>query len=122
MAVSAVKVASKHSEAIGQRARIGMEEWLLLDGVTLHSADISPGDVEGPTEVVADFANAGLAVWDGATMSASEAAHAIAVELLVKLAFTDMFVDDVAQGGHGGRPYGNYRPERDGRARLSVGP
>jgi hypothetical protein len=33
-------------------------------------------------------------------MSAGVAAHAVAIELLIKFAFADILIDDFAQGGH----------------------
>src|SRR5947207_15924597 len=95
-----MQVAAEHSEAISQRARISVKERLLLDGLALDAADIAPGYIQGAALVVADFANAGLPLGDRAAMSAGEAAHAIAVELFVQLAFADVFVDDVAEGCH----------------------
>jgi len=76
-----------------------MKERLLLNGIALHSANIAPGHVESPTLVVAHLADPGLALGNGAAMPAGVAANAIAVELLVEIAFADGLVDDVAQGG-----------------------
>src|SRR5207245_9927270 len=72
---------------------------LRLDGIAMDAANIAPGYSQGAALVVADFANAGLPLGNRSAMSAGEAAHAIAVELFVQLAFADVFVDDVAEGG-----------------------
>jgi hypothetical protein len=72
-----VQVAAQHAEAVGQRAGIGVEKRLLLDGIALRSGDVSPGNVELAAAVEADFADAGLAFGNGAAVSAGEAAQAI---------------------------------------------
>ena len=100
LAVRAVEVASQHAEAVGQRARVGMEERLLLNWIALYSADVSPGNVELAALVVADLAHAGLALKDGTTMSTGKTTNAIAINRLVKLAFTDVLIQDFTQSGH----------------------
>ncbi len=77
-----------------------MEERLLLDGIALHAAHISPGHVQSAAAVVANLADSGLPFRDGTAMAAGEAAKPIAVELFVKLAFACVLVDDIAEGGH----------------------
>src|SRR5271155_3900851 len=77
-----------------------MKERLFLDGITLHAAHIAPGHVKGSTLVVTNLADSGLAVGNGAAMAAGIAAHAIAVEFLVEITFSNVLVQDVAQGGH----------------------
>jgi hypothetical protein len=81
---------------------MGVEERLFLDGVTLGSGGISPGDVECAAAVVADFADAGLAFGNGTAVSAGKAADAIVVEMFVEggIGFSDSFVEDGAEGGH----------------------
>ena len=66
LTVAAVEVASQHAEAIGESARMGVEERLLFDGIALQSGGVSPGDVERAAAVEADLAYAGLAFreWD----------------------------------------------------------
>jgi hypothetical protein len=80
-----------------------VEEWFFLDGIALGSGGVSPRDEEGAAAVVADFADSGLAVRDGAAMSASEAAYAVVVEFLVESggSFADSLVENGAEGGHG---------------------
>ena len=95
-----MKVAAKHSEAVGQRPGIGMEKRLLLDGVALNAADISPRDIQSSAAIVTHLANSRLTVRDGTAVAAGVTAHAIAVELFVKLALTHVFVNDVTQGRH----------------------
>ena len=79
-----------------------MEERFFFDGIALNSADVSPWDVELAAAVIANLANSGLAVGNGAAMPAGKAAHAIAVNRLVKIAFPDMLINDIAKGGHNG--------------------
>src|SRR5438105_15443830 len=95
----AVQVAAVESGAVRQRAEISVKERRRLDVMALDAEHIAPGYMQGAALVVADFANAGLPLGNRAAMSAGEAAHAIAVELFVQLAFADVFVDDVAEGG-----------------------
>ena len=101
-----MQVAAQHAEAVGQRARISVEERFLLDGVALHAAHVSPGHVELSAPVEPDFANAELAVRDAAAVPAGEAARKSAVEFLVELALADVFLEDapecagLCRGGH----------------------
>ena len=46
LTVAAVQVASEHAETECERARVGMEERLLLDRIALHAADISKRDAQ----------------------------------------------------------------------------
>jgi hypothetical protein len=80
-----------------------VEERFFLDGIALGSGGVPPGNVEFAAAIEADFANAGLALGDGTTVSAGEAAEAMVVEFLVKrgIGFTDAFVEDGAKSrGH----------------------
>lgn len=81
---------------------MGVEEGFFLDGIALGSGGISPGNIEFAAAIEADFANPGLALGDGTTVTAGEAAEAIVVEFLVKrgIGFADAFVEDGAKGGH----------------------
>jgi hypothetical protein len=69
----------------------------------LHPGGVSPGDVEFASAVIADFADAGLAVGNRATVAAGEAADAVVLELLAKgrIGLTDSLVEDFAECGHG---------------------
>jgi hypothetical protein len=77
-----------------------MEEGLLLDGIALHSADISPRHVERASLVVAYFANSGLTVGNRTAVAAGIAAHPVAIESLVQITLTDVLVNDVAKSRH----------------------
>ena len=79
-----------------------VKERLLLDRIALCSGNVSPGYVEGSALVIANFANAGLAVRDRATVSAGNTADAIFVEPLVKerIGFADSLIEDAAKSRH----------------------
>ena len=72
-----MEIAAEHAEAVGERAGIGVEERLLLDGIALHSGGVSPGDVELAAAIEADLADSGLAFGDRAAVAAGEAADAV---------------------------------------------
>ena len=78
---------------------MGMEEWLLLDGVALGSGGVSPGDVECAAAVIANFADSRLAFRDGAAVSAGEAADAVVLESFVEsgVSFADSLVQNTAE-------------------------
>jgi hypothetical protein len=80
-----------------------VEEWFLLDWIALGSGGVSPGDIEGTSAVVADFADSGLAFGDGTAVSAGEAAQAVVIELFVEngIGFADLLVEKTAERGHG---------------------
>jgi hypothetical protein len=115
LAIGAVQIASEHAEAVGKRTGISVEERLLLNGIALHAADISPGHVESSALVVANFANSGLSFWDGATVPTGETADAIAIQLFVKIgiSYLNVPVEDVAKSGHN-RPWGHCNPSNLG--------
>src|SRR5258708_21883024 len=69
-----------------------MEEGFFLDGVALDAADIAPGHKQGSTPVVANLTNAGLPVWDLATVPAGKTPHPVAVELFIELALANVFI------------------------------
>src|SRR5450631_1962340 len=81
-----------------------MKKRFLLDRVTLHSGNISPGNVERATVVEANLTDTGLSLGNGAAMAAGIAAHTIAFQLFPEggVAFADAVVSrqDVAQRGH----------------------
>jgi len=77
-----------------------MKKWFLLDGIALHSADITPWHLELPTLVVAYFADPGLSFSNGTAVSASEAANAIALNRFPQPAFADVLVQNVTEGRH----------------------
>ena len=102
LTVAAVQIAAQHSEAVGERAGMRVEERLLFDGIALHPCGISPGNVKRAAAVVAHFADAGLALGNGAAVTAGETANAVVVEFLVEswIGLANSAVEDVAEGGH----------------------
>jgi hypothetical protein len=76
-----------------------MEERLLLNGIALHSADISPRHVELSALVEADFTDANLSLWNGTAMPTGKAADAVTLNRLVKFAFSDVLIEYFAEGG-----------------------
>src|SRR6266446_5564721 len=95
LAIGTVQVTAQHSEAVRQCAGIGVEEWLLLDRVALHYTGVSPGNVQSPASVVANLADARLALWDGAAVTTGKTAYPVAVKPLVKLTLADILVNDI---------------------------
>src|SRR5262249_40204811 len=79
-----------------------MEEGLLLDGIALHPADVSPGNVKLPALVESHFAHSRLAFEYGAAVPAREAANAIPLDGLVEFTFADVLIQDFTQRGHRG--------------------
>src|SRR6266851_5210885 len=110
LAITAVQIASQHAKAVSQRSRISMEKRFLLNRIALHSTYISPGHVELSALVVADFAYARLAFENRTAVSAGKAAYAIAIDFLVQIAFTDVLIEDFAQGWQGGHLYFHFSP------------
>jgi hypothetical protein len=82
---------------------MGVEERFLFDGIALHPGGVSPGNVKRAATVVAHFADAGLALGNGATVTARETAHTAVVEFLVEswIGLANSAVKDVAEGRHG---------------------
>src|SRR5437867_2148794 len=106
LAIGAVKVASQHSEAVRQCARVGMEERFLLNRIALNSSDVTPRHVQFSALIKANFAHAGLPFENRTAMPAGETANAIAINRLVKFAFADVMIQDFAKSGHqAGTPY-----------------
>src|SRR5260370_28226623 len=104
LTIGAVQVAAQHSETVGEGSGISVEEGLLLDGVTLNSGNIAPGNIERATVIEANLADAGLSLGNWAAVAAGIAAHSIAIQLFPKsgVAFADSGVSrqNVAQRGH----------------------
>jgi hypothetical protein len=69
----------------------------------LHAGGVSPGDVEFAAAVEPDLADSGLAVGDGATVSAGVAPDAVVADVFAegRLGFADALIEDGAEGGHG---------------------
>ena len=100
LTVSTMEVAPQHSEAVGQGSGIGVKKRLFLDGIALHSADISPRDIQRSAAIVTNFTDPRLPVWNRTAVAASVTTHTITIELFVKLALTHVFVNDVTQARH----------------------
>jgi hypothetical protein len=103
LAVGAVKIASEHAKAVGERTGIRVKKGLLLDGIALHAGGVSPRNVQLASAVEADFADSRLALGDWALMAAGEAADAILAEIFDerRIGFAGSLVEDFTQGGHG---------------------
>ena len=98
-----MKVTTEHAETVGQGPTVGMEEGLLLDGITLHATDIAPGNIEGSSAVEANLAHSRLPLGNRAAVSAGVATEAVAVELFVQLArrFDNLLIEHFLQVRHG---------------------
>jgi hypothetical protein len=101
LTVSAVKIASQHSEAVGEAARVGVEKRLLFDGIALHATHVSPRDIELATAIEADFANAQLPFGYRTAVSAGIAADTVAIKFLVEVSLADVLVQEIAKGRQG---------------------
>jgi len=77
-----------------------VEERFLLDRVALHSANVSPGDIQSSATVVTNLTNSRLTVWNRAAVAAGVTTDPISVELFVELALTYVFVNNVTEGRH----------------------
>jgi hypothetical protein len=77
-----------------------VEERLLFDRVALHYTGVTPGNVQGPASVVANLADTGLAIRDGAAVPSGETANSVAIKLLVEFALADVLVNDIPQRRH----------------------
>jgi len=94
-----MQITSQHAEAIGQRTRVGVKERLLLDGIALHSTDVSPRNVQFPALIEPNLTDAGLSFSYRAAMPAGDAADAVPLNRLVEFAFSDILVEYFAEGG-----------------------
>ena len=104
LAIGTVQVTAQHSEAVGQCPRIGMGKGLLFDRVAPHYTGIAPGNVQSPASVVANLADARLALRDGAAVTTGKTAYPVAVKFFVKFALADIFVNDIPQRRHTPQP------------------
>ncbi len=68
-----MKIAAKHAEAVGERARIGVEEWFFLDRIALHAADVSPRHSQPAALVEAHLAHADRPFGQGTAVAAGGA-------------------------------------------------
>src|SRR5258708_11787449 len=98
------QVRAKHSEAVRQCSGICLEERFFFDRVALHYTGVAPGNVQGPASVVANLADARLALRDGAAVTTGKTADPVAVKFLVEFALVDVLVDDIPQRRHTPQP------------------
>src|ERR1041385_1629061 len=82
-----MQIASQHSKAVGKRPWVGVKERLLLNGIALHSADVSPRDIQLAALVEADFTDPSLALRNWTAMPAGKTTNTIAFNRLVEFAF-----------------------------------
>ncbi len=85
LTIRAVEIAAEHAEAVGQRARVGVKERLLLDGIALHAADVTPWHEEPAATVKPHFAHAHRALGNRALVATGVAAQTATLERLDKL-------------------------------------
>jgi hypothetical protein len=64
-----------------------MKEWFFLHRIALERADIALGNVERPSPIEPNFADAWQTIEDEASMAAGKASHAVVRQLLVESAF-----------------------------------
>ncbi len=95
-----MQIAAQHTEAISQRSGIGVKEGFFFNGIALHAAYISPRHIKRSTLIEADFADAGLAIGNGTAMSAGKTTQPIAIKFFIENSFANVFVENVAKGGH----------------------
>jgi hypothetical protein len=95
-----MKVASQHPETERESARADVKERLLLDGIALNTADVTPRHVQGATPVETHFANPRLPFWDGTTVPAGVTADAFVVKRLPEYAFLDVVGEHFGKSGH----------------------
>ena len=115
-----MQVAAQHAETVGERAGIGVMERLLLDGVALHSGGVAPGNLKLAPFVEANLANAQLPVRNAAAMAAGETPHKSPVDLLVKLAFANIGVQNILKCGHESPQKARKSKIETGKSKLGV--
>jgi hypothetical protein len=71
-----VQIAAEHAEAVGERARVGVKERLLLDRIALDAAHIAPWDAQPSALVEPHLADAMRAIRDRALVPAGMASQA----------------------------------------------
>ena len=96
-----MQVASQHAETVGERSGIGVKKRLLLHWIALHAADVSPGYIQLAAAIEANFADTELAFGNRAAMATGVAAHPVAIEFFVEIAFADILLEQLAEGSHG---------------------
>ena len=101
LAVPAVQIASKHPEAVRERAGLRVKEWLLLDGITLNAAHIAPGHEQTSAFVEPHLADANRALRQRTAVAARVAAQPAVRQPLVQFAFARLVREHLSQCGHG---------------------
>jgi hypothetical protein len=61
-----------------------MEQWLLLDGITLEGADVPMGHIENPPTVEPNKADPASALSDQTAMSTGHAAEGVLLQPLIE--------------------------------------
>jgi hypothetical protein len=85
-----------------------VEERLFFDRVALHYTGVAPGNVQSPASVVANLADARLALRDRAAVTTGETAYPVAIKFLVEFALADILVNDIPQRRHTPQPKSGY--------------
>src|SRR5262245_102846 len=98
LAIRAMKVATEHSKAHGQRSRQSMEKRFLLDGIQLKGADVAMRHEELSVSIKSDTANSVESVEDNAAMPAREASQLAVFQALVQFAFSGKRLEDCLEG------------------------
>ncbi len=80
-----MQIAPEHAEAERERAGVGVEERLLLDGIALHAADVAIWNVEDAAAIEAHAADAFRAVRNRAGVTAGMTAQPATLDRLHEL-------------------------------------
>jgi hypothetical protein len=81
-----VQIAAEHPETVGERARVRVKEWFLLDRIALHAADVTPRYQQAATLVEAHLADADRPLRQRTTVPARVAAQSSVGQRLVEIA------------------------------------
>src|SRR3972149_7278769 len=100
-----MKVAPQHAEGQGTGAGVQVKKGLLLGGVALEGAHVSPRDTQHTLLIEADFADPPPAGLDQAAMPAGIAAQRPIPQRLLQFPLDGQRIEQVAEsaGGHRGR-------------------
>ena len=97
LAIAAVQIAAEHAEAVGERARMGVKERLLLDRIALHAADVAPRHAQPAALVEAHLADADRALRQRAAVAARVAAQPAVRQRVVELALARFAREHLSQ-------------------------
>lgn len=102
-----MQIATQHSEAVRERSGRSVKERLLLDGIALHSGNVTERNVELAAAIEAYFADSRLPFLNRTAMTARKAANAAVaarsgIDGLPKRAIADAHapIENLAQRGH----------------------